>query len=158
MSDELRIFQRKEHTIYQGDALAALSCGVADASVDLIFADPPYNIGKMFGQFRDRWASDAEYAQWCYRWLELCLLKLKPNGSLYLMSSTQCMPYLDLFLRDKIHILSRIVWAYDSSGVQAKRYYGSLYEPILYCVKDSKIIRSMPGLLWWKRKRASEGN
>lgn len=32
--------------------------------------------------------------------------------------------------------MSRLVWAYDSSGVQAKKYYGSMYEPILFCVKD----------------------
>ena len=35
-------------------------------------------------------------------------------------------------------VLSRIVWHYDSSGVQAKKYFGSLYEPILFCVKDEK--------------------
>jgi site-specific DNA-methyltransferase (adenine-specific) len=35
-------------------------------------------------------------------------------------------------------ILSRIIWAYDSSGVQAKKYYGSLFEPILFCVKDKE--------------------
>jgi len=29
-----------------------------------------------------------------------------------------------------------LVWYYDSSGVQAKKYYGSMYEPILFCVKD----------------------
>ncbi len=52
------------------------------------------------------------------------------------MTSTQFMPYYDIFLRGKIEILSRIVWAYDSSGVQAKNYYGSMYEPILYCVMD----------------------
>lgn len=33
-------------------------------------------------------------------------------------------------------ILSRIVWSYDSSGVRAKKYYGSLYKPILFCVKN----------------------
>jgi site-specific DNA-methyltransferase (adenine-specific) len=33
-------------------------------------------------------------------------------------------------------ILARIVWYYDSSGVQAKKYFGSMYEPILFCVKD----------------------
>lgn len=52
------------------------------------------------------------------------------------MTSAQFMSYYDIFLRDKINILSRIVWYYDSSGVQAKNYYGSLYEPILFCVKD----------------------
>lgn len=46
------------------------------------------------------------------------------------------MPYFDLYVRDKVTILSRIVWSYDSSGVQAKNYFGSMYEPILYCVKN----------------------
>jgi len=48
------------------------------------------------------------------------------------------MPYFDIYLRGKIKILSRIVWAYDSSGVQAKKYYGSMYEPILFGVKNPK--------------------
>jgi site-specific DNA-methyltransferase (adenine-specific) len=52
------------------------------------------------------------------------------------MSATQFMPFFDIYLRKKLNILSRIVWYYDSSGVQAKKYYGSMYEPILYCVKD----------------------
>jgi site-specific DNA-methyltransferase (adenine-specific) len=54
------------------------------------------------------------------------------------MTSTQAMPYLDLWLRERLSILSRIVWHYDSSGVQARKYFGSLYEPILFCVKDPK--------------------
>jgi adenine-specific DNA-methyltransferase len=124
-------------TIYQGDCLVVLQ-DIPDSSVDLIFADPPYNIGKRFGEFKDAWPSDSEYAEWCYRWLDLCIRKLKPTGSLYVMTSTQAMPYLDLWLRERLTILSRIVWHYDSSGVQAKKYYGSLYEPILFCVKDSK--------------------
>ena len=53
------------------------------------------------------------------------------------MTSTQCMPYLDLYLKSKLTILSRIIWHYDSSGVQAKGYFGSLWEPILHCVADS---------------------
>jgi len=123
-------------TIYHGDCIDVL-CDIADSSVDLIFADPPYNIGKRFDQFKDSWPSDSEYAEWCYLWLELCIRKLKPGGSLYVMTSTQAMPYLDLWLRKRLTILSRIVWHYDSSGVQAKKYFGSLYEPILFCVKDS---------------------
>jgi site-specific DNA-methyltransferase (adenine-specific) len=54
------------------------------------------------------------------------------------MAATQNMPHFDIYLRDKVDILSRIVWYYDSSGVQAKRYFGSLYEPILFCVKNMK--------------------
>ncbi len=73
---------------------------------------------------------------WCYEWLDLCIKKLKPNGSFYVMTATQYMPYFDIYLRKRLTILSRLVWSYDSSGVQAKKYYGSMYEPILFCVKD----------------------
>jgi site-specific DNA-methyltransferase (adenine-specific) len=48
------------------------------------------------------------------------------------------MPYLDLWLRDRCSVRSRIAWHYDSSGVQASRYFGSMYEPILFCVKNPK--------------------
>jgi site-specific DNA-methyltransferase (adenine-specific) len=122
--------------IIHGDVMDVLDSAVADASVDLVFADPPYNIGKRFGEFIDRWPTDASYAQWCQAWLELCIKKLKPTGSLYLMTSTQAIPYIDLFLRDRMHILSRIVWHYDSSGVQARKHFGSLYEPIIHAVID----------------------
>lgn len=124
-------------TIYHSDCFDALQ-EIKDGSVDLIFADPPYNIGKTFGTFKDSWRSDKDYADWCYLWLDLCIDKLSQNGSIYVMTSTQAMPYLDLWLRDRLTILSRIVWHYDSSGVQAKKYYGSLYEPILHCVKNPK--------------------
>lgn len=106
--------------------------------MDLVFADPPYNLGKRFGEHADVWDSDDAYAEWCYRWLDLCIRKLKPSGSLYLMASTQAMPFLDVFLRTRLTILSRIVWHYDSSGVQARHRFGSLYEPILYAVRDPR--------------------
>jgi adenine-specific DNA-methyltransferase len=122
--------------IYWGDALEVLHEHIPDESVHLIFADPPYNIGKNFSEFVDKWESDGAYAEWCYQWLDLCIQKLTPDGTLYVMSSTQGMPYLDLYLRKRLHILSRVTWRYDSSGVQAKKYFGSLYEPILQCVKD----------------------
>ena len=48
------------------------------------------------------------------------------------------MPFFDIYLREKLTILSRLIWYYDSSGVQAKNYFGSMYEPILFCVKEKK--------------------
>ncbi|MBA7550095.1 DNA adenine methyltransferase YhdJ [subsurface metagenome] len=132
----MKIFEKVGHKIIWGDTLNVLTKEIKNRSIDLIFADPPYNIGKNFIDLPDKWDSDESYLEWCYRWLELCIKKLKSNGSMYVMTSTQNMPYFDIFLRDKVTILSRIVWYYDSSGVQAKKYFGSLYEPILYCVKD----------------------
>lgn len=132
----MKIFENELCRVINGNSKEVLDSQVPDSSVDLIFVDPPYNIGKKFAHFLDKWPSDKEYAQWCYQWIDVCIRKLKPVGSMYLMTSTQAMPYLDLYIRDKLVVLSRIVWFYDSSGVQAKKYYGSLWEPILFCVKD----------------------
>ena len=131
----VKIFEKNNHKIIFGDAILALN-EIPDESVDLIFADPPYNIGKNFDGFIEKWETEDQYLNWCYEWLELCLKKLKHNGSLYVMTATQFMPFFDIFLRKKINILSRIIWSYDSSGVQAKKHFGSMYEPILFCVKD----------------------
>lgn len=131
-------FSGDQTVVYHGDCLQILADEVPDESVDLIFADPPYNIGKSFGEFKDKWPSDEEYVEWCKEWLELCLSKLTATGSFYVMTSTQAMPYFDLFLRTRCTIQSRIVWHYDSSGVQARNMYGSMYEPILHCTKDPK--------------------
>jgi site-specific DNA-methyltransferase (adenine-specific) len=130
-----RKFGNPDTQILFGDALKALD-EVEDDSVDLVFADPPYNIGKQFGDFVDSWPSEQAYAEWCYQWLDMCIQKLKSSGSIYVMTSTQSMPYLDLYLRKKISVLSRIVWSYDSSGVQAKKHFGSMYEPIIFGVKN----------------------
>ena len=131
----MEILGNDKHKIIFGDAMEALKM-LPDNSVDLIFADPPYNIGKNFNGKIEKWDTEESYLNWCYEWLDLCIKKLKPNGSFYVMTATQYMPYFDIYLRKRLTILSRLIWSYDSSGVQAKKYYGSMYEPILFCVKD----------------------
>ncbi|MEY3869344.1 MAG: hypothetical protein RLZZ338_3235 [Cyanobacteriota bacterium] len=132
----MKFFPSESHQVIWGDAIDVLENHIPDSSIDLIFLDPPYNLGKLFHHTKEQWPSDDAYLQWCYHWQDLCVRKLKDRGSLYLMGATQFLPYFDIYLRDKITIISRIIWHYDSSGVQAKKYFGSLYEPILLAVKD----------------------
>lgn len=133
--DKIKKYQSNSHIIFHGNALDILPT-IDDQSIDLIFVDPPYNIGKKYVNFVDKWPSDKVYIEWCKLWIDLCIEKLSPSGSMYVMASTQSMPYIDIYIREKLSILSRIIWYYDSSGVQAKNYYGSRYEPILFCVKN----------------------
>lgn len=120
-----------------GDALSVLR-QMKPGTVDLIFADPPYNIGKDFGNNKDIWESKQAYIAWCKIWMDECFRVLKPAGTFYCMTATQHMPYLDIYASEKYHVLARLVWSYDSSGVQRKRMFGSLYEPILMMCKDSE--------------------
>lgn len=131
---KLKIYHNDEHKIIHGDVLKGLS-ELPSESIDLIFADPPYNIGKDFDGLVENWKEE-EFLEWCYTWLDECYRVLKPSGTFYLMNSTENMPFLDIWCRKKFFIRSRIVWSYDSSGVQAKKFFGSMYEPILMLVKD----------------------
>lgn len=122
-----------------GDSLSMLK-QIKPQSIDLIFADPPYGLGKDFGVSKDVWSNANEYLQWCKIWIDECMRILKPNGTMYFMSSTQYMPLLDSYVSEKYFVINRIIWAYDSSGVQAKNKFGSAYEPILMIThsKNSK--------------------
>lgn len=120
-----------------GDCLKVLG-QMKECSVHLIFADAPYNIGKNFGNNRDHWDTDEEYLLWCQEWIDACMRVLKDDGTMYFMTATQYMPFLDLYVSKRYHVLCRIVWMYDSSGVQSKKMFGSLYEPILMIHKSPK--------------------
>lgn len=120
-----------------GESLSILK-KMKDKSVQLIFADAPYNIGKDFGNNSDKWESVHDYIDWCKTWIDECMRVLSDTGTMYFMTATQHMPYLDVFVSEKYNVLCRIIWAYDSSGVQSKKMYGSLYEPILMINKNKK--------------------
>ncbi|BAT54374.1 type II DNA modification methyltransferase [Nostoc sp. NIES-3756] len=131
-----KIYKDNSHSIIHGDALENLKC-LESESIDLIFADPPYNIGKDFDGLVEKWSQE-EFLNWTYQWIDECHRILKPNGTFYLMNSTENMPYLDIKCRNNFYVKSRIIWAYDSSGMQAKRYFGSMYEPILMLTKHDR--------------------
>lgn len=111
---------------------------IKDKSINLIFADAPYGIGKDFGNDSDKWESVEIYINWCKHWIDECMRVLTDDGTMYFMTATQHMPYLDIYVAEKYNVLCRIVWTYDSSGVQSRKIYGSLYEPILMINKSIK--------------------
>ncbi len=123
--------------VIKGDSIKVLK-KIKNNSIHLIFADAPYNIGKNFGNNIDKWNSVNEYIEWCKQWIDECMRVLKDDGTMYFMTATQHMPYLDVFVSEKYNVLCRIVWSYDSSGVQSKKMFGSLYEPILMINKSNK--------------------
>lgn len=127
----------KDSLLILGDSLEILK-NIKNSSIALIFADAPYNIGKNFGNNIDKWENLNNYIIWCKKWIDECMRILKDDGTMYFMTATQHMPYLDVYVSEKYNVLCRIVWTYDSSSVQSKKMYGSLYEPILMINKSAK--------------------
>jgi site-specific DNA-methyltransferase (adenine-specific) len=69
--------------VVRGDAFEVLA-KLPEAGFDLLFADPPYNIAKMFGGERTRRKTDEDYEAWLDSWLRLCVPLMKPTASVYL--------------------------------------------------------------------------
>lgn len=79
-----RLALSTEHgRLYQGDCLAVMPITVADESVDCVFADPPFNLGKNYGSAVRDDLGDQEYLAWCSAWLKECVRALRPGGSLF---------------------------------------------------------------------------
>ena len=77
------IFATRHGALYQGDCLLLLR-HLESESVDLAFADPPFNLGKDYGKNVNDSLADEEYLAWCRKWLHECVRVLKPGGAFYL--------------------------------------------------------------------------
>jgi site-specific DNA-methyltransferase (adenine-specific) len=74
---------------------------ISDESVDLVFADPPFNIGKEYGEsVNDRRGAD-EYLDWCREWIIECSRILKHGGSFFLYNIPKWNIRLANFMLDR---------------------------------------------------------
>jgi site-specific DNA-methyltransferase (adenine-specific) len=80
-----------------------------DESIDLIVADPPYGLGKDYGNDSDKRSGD-DFLAWTRTWLELALPKLKPSGSLYVFCTWQYAPEIFSFLKTRLTMINEIIW------------------------------------------------
>ncbi len=96
------------NVVIQGDALEVLR-RYPDESVDLVFADPPYNLDKAYTTYDDE--KDREtYLNWCNAWLDEYIRILKPTGSLYILNLPRWGMYHAAYLNRRLYFQNWIVW------------------------------------------------
>lgn len=94
--------------LYNEDVLTGIE-RLADASVDLVIADPPYGLGKDYGNDSDCLAAH-EYLAWSRRWIDAVVPKLKANGSLYVFLTWQHSPEVFSYLKTRLAMVNEIIW------------------------------------------------
>lgn len=75
-------FSSSKGVLFEGDCLEVMPL-LRDGLVNTVFADPPFNLGKRYGQRTNDAKAEAEYIQWCKQWLDQCVRVLAPGGSLF---------------------------------------------------------------------------
>ena len=97
--------------IHQGDCVENLKRVEAE-SVDLIFADPPFNIGYKYDVYDDRQQAE-DYLAWCGQWIRGCYQALKPTGTFWLAIGDEFAAELKIEAQKAgFHCRSWVIWYY----------------------------------------------
>lgn len=79
------IYQTKLGRLYRGDCLEILR-SINQESLDLVFADPPFNLGKDYGNGSSDSLADHHYLDWCGQWIKEGVRVLKRGGAFYIFN------------------------------------------------------------------------
>ena len=132
------------NTIAQGDCIDLMRSWPAD-SADLIFADPPYNIGFTYDQYKDTLSCD-KYLAWTYDWIDAAVDLLKPTGSMYILIGDEYAAETRVHLKKlqsegKLLFRNWIIWHY-TFGQRCKVKYNRSHAHLFYCVGSAAVTKA----------------
>jgi site-specific DNA-methyltransferase (adenine-specific) len=121
--------------IIPGDCIKELN-DAPEAWVDLVFADPPFNIGYLYSGYNDERKTE-DYLKFSEDWMTAVHRALKPSGSFYLAIGDEYAADLCSIARRKIgfHMRNWIIWHY-TFGQQTKKMFAKSHTHILYFTKS----------------------
>lgn len=128
-------------TIYSGDACELLAKW-PPGSVDLAFADPPFNIGYVYDGYNDD-VPNADYIAWSRTWMAACKRVLKADGSFYIAIGDDFAADLRIIARKLgLHLRNWIIWRY-TFGQNMKAKFCRAHTHIFYSRSTRADSRSM---------------
>jgi site-specific DNA-methyltransferase (adenine-specific) len=121
--------------IQQRDCIEGL-VEIPAGSIDLVFADPPFNIGYTYDVYEDKRAAD-DYLNWTRRWGAGVVRALKPDGTFWLAIGDDFAAELKIIFQRELGLCCRswVVWYY-TFGVQCKFKFARSHTHLLHFVKD----------------------
>lgn len=122
-----------DHTIH-GD-LFSIAPYLPEKCVDLLIADPPYNLDKSFHGNRFKKTSDENYEAYTEKWMQAILPLLKENASVYVCCDWQSSAAVYTALKDHFHIQNRITWQREK-GRGAKHNWKNGMEDIWFATRS----------------------
>ncbi len=124
-----------ENQIICGDCIELLG-KVDKPFADLIFADPPFNIGYDYDTYNDV-VDGEEYIAWTEKWMQACCNVLKPSGSFYIAIGDEFAAHVRI-IGDRLGLNLRnwIIWHY-TFGQQTKNKFARAHTHIFYFTRAS---------------------
>ena len=128
----------KTQKIINKDCVIGMS-SIDDGTVDIIICDPPYNIGKDFGNDSDKQNMN-DYISWCETWISECIRILKPRGTLYIYGFSEILSFIRVSIANVHNINVRwIIWHYTNKVTPSLNFWQRTHESILCCYKEKPV-------------------
>ncbi len=122
------------NSIITGDCVEIFG-SAAEPFADLVFADPPFNIGYKYDVYEDRKAYDDYYA-WTEKWMAACYRALKPAGSMWVAIGDDYAAEVRIIANDiGLHLRNWVIWHY-TFGQSTKKKFARSHTHLFYWVKD----------------------
>lgn len=127
----------ERNVLHHADCIAGMS-QLEGGSVDLVFADPPFNIGYQYDVYEDRKSAD-EYLNWTNGWGEQVRRILKPTGTFWLAIGDDFAAELKVLFTRELGFCCRswVIWYY-TFGVNCTRKFNRSHTHLLHFVKNPK--------------------
>ncbi len=136
MNELIKLFYcNDDGQLWHGDAIIWLS-SIPDNSIDMVFADPPYNIKK--AQW-DMFHSSNAYIQWCMEWIAQVHRILKPTGTFYICGFSEIIAELVVPSLAYFKGLKWLIWHYKNKANLGKDW-GRSHESILHFRKSNDFV------------------
>lgn len=123
-------------SIICGDLLDVVD-SIADASMNLIIIDPPYNLTKDFGSRRFGAMTDGAYERYLDSWFGRVADKLRPDGSLYMCGDWRSSAAMQRVISRRLTLLNRITWQREKGRGAAANWKNSM-EDIWFAVANPR--------------------
>jgi len=122
-----------------GDVLTVLPT-LPSESAQIVLADPPYNIGKDFGNDSDK-QTEGDYLAWCELWVDECLRVLRPDGTMFIYGFSEILALVYARIHTRHPTLGRrwVVWHYTNKTVPSCQFWQRSHESILVLWKKDRV-------------------
>lgn len=129
-------YENEVGKLYHGDCVEIMK-SLPDACVDLVFADPPFNLGKTYDPGVNDNMTMSRYIDWTYTWLDECVRILKPGGRIFVYNLPKWSVYIASYLSETLTFWDWIAIDMKFSLPIQNRLYPAHYALISF-VKGTK--------------------
>jgi site-specific DNA-methyltransferase (adenine-specific) len=132
----------KYGVLYSDDCLKVLT-KIQTGTIDCVFADPPFNLGKDYNNGYNDKVSAKKYFDWCFNWIAECCRILKPGGAIFIYATPELAVRFGNILNERVNFRHWIALTMKGTYCRGKKLYPAHYALLYYTKGEPKTFNKL---------------